>query len=133
MVPSQGDDGRVYVDCEEGKQVAVIDPSTQAKTFTYDLGFTPGMAREAPDGKTLWVTEGDNKEVALEKIPVASANPEKVTTGAGAHGIAFSADGKTAYVTNQMAGTLSVINVDTHEVKTVQVGQKPNGLVYRAK
>jgi len=129
VVPSPGDDGKVYVDCEQGKQVSVIDPSTQKVSSTHDLGFTPGMARKVPGVTSLWVTDGDNG-----KLVDIAGTTTAVATGAGAHGIAFSADGKTGYVTNQMAGTLSIIEVATrHVTATVHVGQKPNGLVYRAK
>jgi YVTN family beta-propeller protein len=48
------------------------------------------------------------------------------------HEITFSGDGCKAYVTNQMANTLSVIDIRRHAVKTtIGVGTKPNGLVWR--
>ena len=56
----------------------------------------------------------------------------EVPTGADdtEHGIAFSTHGKAAYVTNQGAGTLSVVDVTTNKVTTtIKVGAKPNGLV----
>lgn len=44
--------------------------------------------------------------------------------------IAFS--GTTAYVTNQTANTVSVINATTHTVtKTLNVGKKPNGIIIK--
>ena len=55
-------------------------------------------------------------------------------TGAGAHAIAFSGDGKTGYISNQTANTVSVIDVATHKVvKTINIGTKPNGMVWRGK
>ncbi|MBK7525990.1 MAG: hypothetical protein IPI59_00165 [Sphingobacteriales bacterium] len=55
-----------------------------------------------------------------------------ITTGADAHAIAFNADGTNAYVTNQGAGTVSVIDVATHSVSnTIMVGSKPNGIAIK--
>ena len=130
VLPSLGDDGKMYVDSEEGKEVAVIDPASQSVTLRYKLGFTPGMARTAPGGTELWITDGDNGKVVFNMVGQDMKMGE-VATGTGAHGIAFSADGKTGYVTNQTAGTLSVVDVASHKVTaTIPVGQKPNGLVF---
>ena len=53
-------------------------------------------------------------------------------TGAGAHAISFTIDGNNAYVTNQTANTVSVVNVANHTVtKTINVGKKPNGVVIK--
>ena len=54
----------------------------------------------------------------------------EINTGANAHGIAFY--GTTAYVTNQGANTVSVIDVPTHtKKKDIPVGKKPNGIAIR--
>jgi YVTN family beta-propeller protein len=133
VVPEPGNDGKIYVDCEEAKEVAVIDPASNKIILRYALGFHPGMARTAPGGKELWVTNGDDGKLAVFAIGEDKKLAE-VTTGAGAHGIAFSGDGKTAYVTNQMADTLSVIDIASRAVTaTIAVGKKPNGLLYRSK
>jgi len=56
----------------------------------------------------------------------------EIPTGAGAHAIAFSTDGRSAYISNQEAGTVSVIDLATRAVTaTLIVGSKPNGLVFR--
>lgn len=58
----------------------------------------------------------------------------ELAVGAGAHGVTFSPDGQVAYITNRGAGSLSVVNVASHTlIQTVQVGTKPNGVVYRAR
>ncbi len=55
-----------------------------------------------------------------------------ITTGSGAHAIVFTSDGTKAYITNQGASNVSVINVNNHS-KTIDipVGTKPNGLLIR--
>ncbi len=129
VVPSQARNGLVYVDDEEGMQVSAIDRRSQAVRLTYDLGFTPGYAKLGPDGH-LWVTDVAGRVVLFSQA--APVRQHVITVGAGAHGIAFSSDGNTAYVTNQMANTVSVIDVDSLRVKaTINVGVKPNGLLFR--
>lgn len=129
VVPSQAQNGLIYVDDEEGMQVSAIDRRSLTVRFTYSLGFTPGYAKLGPDGH-LWVTDVAGRVVLFSQG--APVQRHVITVGAGAHGIAFSGDGSTAYITNQMANTVSVIDVEDHRVKaTINVGTKPNGLVFR--
>jgi YVTN family beta-propeller protein len=127
----QGSNGLAYVDNEKAMTLSVIDTKTLDVTLTYNLGFMPGMAALAPDGN-LWVTDADNGKLVIfaadRDMKIAD-----VATGTGAHAIAFSGDKKTGYVTNQMAATISVIDVATHDMKTLPVGKKPNGMAWRSK
>lgn len=119
----------MYVNDEAGKSLVAIDATTLQILRTYDLGFTPGMA--AVVGLEVWVTDEDNGKVAFY-MTGSTMKMGEVATGAGAHGIAFSNDGRTAYVTNQMADSVSVIDVANRKVlKNIVVGNKPNGLVFR--
>jgi YVTN family beta-propeller protein len=125
-----GSDGVMYVDNEAGKSLTAIDASTLAVVRTYDLGFTPAMAAVSPAGE-LWVTDTDGGKVVIYAAAEDTAQGE-IATGAGAHAIAFSADGQTAYVTNQHADTVSIIDVASRAVvDTIEVGSKPNGMVFR--
>lgn len=125
-----GEDTLMYVDNETAKTLTAIHGRTLDVVRTYALGFTPGMASTAANGD-LWVTDTENGKVVL--YPAGSAvKSGEIATGAGAHGIAFSGDGKTAYVSNQGAGSVSVIEVSSLNVKaTVTVGIKPNGMIIR--
>ena len=79
------------------------------------------------------MTDTDAGRLVFYQAGSTTKNGE-TTTGAGAHAIAFSGDGKTAYVSNQSAGTVSVLDVATRAVvKTVLVGAKPNGMVFRSR
>jgi YVTN family beta-propeller protein len=128
-----GADDVMYVDAEEGKTVTAIDAHTLTVVRTYDLGFTPGMAVTTPSASELWVTNADAGRIAYYAT-TSTAKLGELAVGAGAHGIAFAPDGKTAWITNQMANTVSVVDVSSHIVTaTVDVGNRPNGLVYRAK
>jgi YVTN family beta-propeller protein len=59
-------------------------------------------------------------------------NHGNIPTGPGAHAVAFTRDYQKAYVTNQLAGTVSVLDVQAKKkLKDVLVGQKPNGVLIR--
>jgi YVTN family beta-propeller protein len=124
--------GKMFIDNEAGNSISIIDVATNAVVGTVTLGFMPGYAAYHTATGELWVTDPDNGKVAYF-LDMGSNNWMKhgeFTTGAGAHAIAFNAN--TAYVTNQMANTVSVINVTSHTVsKTINVGKKPNGIVIK--
>jgi YVTN family beta-propeller protein len=131
-----GSDGVMYVNNEEGQSLTAIKADTLEVLRTYALGFMPGMVATppSPDG-SLWITSEDQGQVEMN---MTSMNHDmgRIDTGAGAHGVKFSDDGNTVYVTNQAANAVSVITLTATGVSvtaTVNVGQKPNGLVYRAK
>ena len=128
----QGANGVAYVDNEEAETITAIDTNTLDVQHTYELGFMPGMVALGPDDR-LWITDAENGKVVFN-MPDMDMRTGELATGAGAHGIAFSGDGKTAYVSNQDADSVSVIDVAAGQIiKTIAVGRKPNGLAWRAK
>jgi YVTN family beta-propeller protein len=129
-----GADNKMYVDNEEGKSISVIDAATLRVEETIDLGFTPAYATYLPgDAPELWVTDPDNGKVHyFSRMNGAWMNHGSTTTGPGAHAVAFTRDYQKAYVTNQLAGTVSVLDVQAKKkLKDVLVGQKPNGVLIR--
>ncbi len=129
-----GADGIMYVDCEVGKTIKAIDPKTLDVVRTYALGFTPGYAAVPPSRTAeLWLTDTDGGKIVFNQTAVDSKVADLVT-GAGAHALAFTPDGKTAFVTNQMSASVSMIDTASRTVKsTIPVGQKPNGIAFRSK
>jgi YVTN family beta-propeller protein len=127
-----GSDGLMYVDNEAGKSISVIDPATRSVASTFALGFTPALAAIAPNGE-LWVTDTDNGKLVF--LDAASgAKLGDLATGRGAHAFVFSATGARTYVTNQLDGTVTVVATATRTVlKTITVGAKPNGILFRAR
>lgn len=127
-----GSDGRMYVDNEAGKSISVIDPASRTVVATFSLGFTPALAAIAPNGE-LWVTDTDNGKLVFLDATSGTRLGE-LATGPGAHAFAFSTSGAKAYVTNQSAGTVTVVDLASRTAaKTIQVGDKPNGMAFRAR
>jgi len=129
----QGSNNKMYVDNEEGQSISVIDVATMTVEETVSLGFTPGYAAYHPQLNELWVSDDTNGRVVyFQRMNNEWMNMGNIPTGAGAHAIVFSTDGTFAYVTNQLAGTVSVINTSTKaKVKDITVGTKPNGIALK--
>ena len=128
-----GADGNMYVDNEVGQSITVIKVSDMSIVTTIALGFMPGMAAYNNAMSELWVTDPDNGKVHwYTKSGSTYTHGGEFATGSGAHAIAFNADGMTAYVTNQSAANVSVVDVMNHsETKEITVGTKPNGITIK--
>ena len=127
-----GADGNMYVDNETGQSISIINVATLTVTETVNLGFTPGYAAYNAARNELWVSQAQtgNRVTIFERRNSQWQKAGEVITGLDAHAIAFTKDGSTAYVTNQGAATVSVIDVATRTKKQdVAVGKKPNGIV----
>jgi YVTN family beta-propeller protein len=128
-----GANNKMYVDNEMGQSISVINVATMTVEETIYLGFTPGMAAYNSLMNELWVTNDDIGSVEyFHRMNNEWHLKGNVATGNGAHAITFSSDGMTAYVTNQLGGTVSVINVSTRtKTSDITVGTKPNGILLR--
>lgn len=128
-------DGNMYVDNEDAQTISIINISSMSVTGIISLGFMPGYVAHNSAKNELWVTDPAAGKVhywiwdsAMKKWIHGSA----FDTGAGAHAIAFTIDGNTAYITNQGAANVSVINTINHiKITDIAVGSKPNGLVIK--
>jgi len=125
--------GYMYVDNELSQTVSEISVSGMSVTNTINLGFKPGYVAYHTASGELWVSDATNGKVVYYTLSGGSWTLQgNITTGADAHAIAFNIDGTKAYVTNQGAGNISVVDVATHSVsQTIAVGTKPNGIVIK--
>ncbi|HKR06610.1 MAG TPA: YncE family protein [Bacteroidia bacterium] len=126
-----GSNNKMYVDNEEGQSISVIDAPSMSVEETVPLGFMPGMAAYNSAMNELWVSDPDNGKVHYwTRIGSTWTHGGEFATGAGAHAIAFNS--MTAYITNQLASTVSVADIMAHAVsKTITVGTKPNGITLK--
>ncbi|KNB61172.1 MULTISPECIES: YncE family protein [Chryseobacterium] len=127
--------GKMYVDNETSKTISVINVASNVVEETINLGFTPAYAAYNASKQELWVSDPENGKVhywGWDSSMSMWMHKGVFDTGAGAHAIAFTPDGSTALITNQLANTVSVANTTTHTViKSIPVGKKPNGIVLK--
>lgn len=125
--------GHMYVDNEIGKSIYHIHKDSSSVLDSIQLGFTPGMAQMHNASSKLWVSDADNGRIVCFKLDSTGWHrTDSISTGAGAHAISFTKDGSQAWVTNQMGGTISIINTTSMmKIKDIPVGTKPNGIILR--
>ncbi len=127
-----GADGRMYVDNEDGQTVSIIDVKTLKVVETVVLGFMPGFVAYNADMKEMWVTDPNAGKVHwwTKDVSGKMVHSGAFSTAAGTHAIAFKE--MSAYITNQEAASVSVVDVMQHKVvKNISVGKKPNGIVIK--
>jgi YVTN family beta-propeller protein len=91
----------------------------------------PFRARYSPDGTILMTANHVNAIANIFDAKNLHAPQKTVTVGQQAFGIAYSADGKTALVSNHGDGTISVIDLITNQVvKTFTAGTGIETLAY---
>jgi YVTN family beta-propeller protein len=113
-------DGSYFlVSCEFSGWVVKVDVATMEIVGEVEVGGQPIDTRLSPDGTTFYVANqslpGHHDGVTL----VDGASMQKtgfIPTGKGAHGLYFSRDAKSLYVTNRLGGSVSVIDVATGQV-----------------
>jgi len=112
-------DGRyMYVSCEYLGAMIEIDLSRHRVIHTLNLTPKPASPQDvklSPDGKILYVADQDRGglwEIDARRFAVIGFLP----TGKGAHGLYPSRDARVLYVSNRIAGTISVVSFATRQV-----------------
>jgi YVTN family beta-propeller protein len=122
-------DGRTMLfSCEFANRVIVLDTTTLKKLRQFDLTVTrngmPQDTRLTPDGQHFLVAD-----MHAHGVYVFDGNATRQTgfipTGKGAHGIYFSRDGRTGYVTNRDEGSITLLDLAT--LKPVSTWRIPGG------
>lgn len=124
-------DGNMYVDNESAQTVSIINVASTTVTETLALGFKPGYVAYQDNTKELWVSNATDGEVVIyQRGATGWLKKAAVPTGADAHAIAFSADKSLAYITNQGAHTVTVLDATTYvRIKELAIGRMPNGII----
>ena len=106
-----------YVTMQDSDELISIDLATQAIRWRTPTGAMPADIFGINGGKTLLVglTGGDSVQV----FDVAGAEPKltgKIATGKGAHAFRSAGDGRSVFVSNRVANTISRIDIQTLKV-----------------
>ncbi|GAY09850.1 surface antigen gene [Pseudonocardia sp. N23] len=115
-------DGRTAVfTCEFDGRVAVVDLASRTLLRTIDMPVRhmrmgPQDIKMAPDGSVFYIA--DSQEGGLWVIDGAATKViREIPTGAGAHGLYLSRDATRLFVTNRLAGSVSVLDAYTGAVE----------------
>jgi YVTN family beta-propeller protein len=108
------DSSVVFVTLQGTGRLTAIDLASGRDLWTVPVGPSPAGVITRPSGTLLVGIMGSDHIDEID--PRDGSVIRKVQTGNGAHNFLASPDGKTLYVTNRVAGTISVLDASTLEV-----------------
>jgi YVTN family beta-propeller protein len=108
-----------YASCEFSGAMIVVDLRDLRVIQTLRLRGGNAMPQDvklSPDGRTLYVADMRNNGVWEFGMDPRLRIEGFLPTGAGAHGLYPSRDARVMYVSNRMAGTISVVSFRTRKI-----------------
>jgi len=126
------DEKHLFVSVPRAGVVSKIDLGSFEVVENLPAGNVPVRLALHPNGRQLWV---GNDAMGRGGITVIDLQDDKnfafVETGAGHHEIAFSEDGKWAYVTNSTDSTVSVVDTSRlSKTKDLPTGKNPIAVAF---
>lgn len=136
----------VYTSDEWGDSIYVIDVGRDSVVDVFYAGQRPRGVRLSRDGKSLIVAVSgsprggpgvdesklpppDRSKDGIAIVDLATKNVVRLPGGNDPESFDMSRDGNTIYVSNEDAGTASVVDVPSRKiVATVTVGEEPEGV-----
>lgn len=126
------DQKRLFVSMPLVNRVAVIDTESWTIVKDIDTGFKPTRLALHDEDKQLWVLHQNESasHASVTVIDTRSLDPTRaIQSGRGAHQIAFSANGKLAFVSNGADGTVTVVDAITlARIGQIRIGSTVDGL-----
>jgi PQQ-dependent catabolism-associated beta-propeller protein len=127
---------RAYVSNERDGTVTVIDTATDRVVATINVGARPRGIRTSPDGKLVYVALSFSSQQTpgtINKIAAIDHDTGKVVAqydaGTDPEQFAVSNDGRRLFISNEDAGTASIVDTSSGKViSTVVVGIEPEGV-----
>lgn len=126
-------DGRtVYATLGGDNAVAVVDVASKRLVATIAVGPNPAQLYMSPDGKRVYVANQGTKAAPGHTVSIVDTASRTVASTVevpgGAHGVVVSPDGLHVFVTNAFDSKLTEIDPNTLSVRTIDVGNGPNGV-----
>lgn len=106
-----------YVTMQDSDELVAVDLATQTIRWRTPTGPMPADIFGIHDGKTLLV--GLTGSDGVQVFDVAGAQPKpvgKILTGKGAHAFRSAGDGRSVFVSNRVANSISRIDLQTLQV-----------------
>jgi DNA-binding beta-propeller fold protein YncE len=127
------DDQRLYVACNSGNSLQVWDAAELTRIKEIPVGKGAYNVEPSPDGKVVIVTNKKDQSVSLIDAQRLVENARIPTSKRIVHGVAYSPDGRWAYISCESIGTdpgaVDVIDLSTRRVvSSVAVPGQPTGI-----
>jgi len=127
------DDSRLYVACNYGNELQVYDAASLQLIKAVPLGAGAYNVEPAPDGSVIIVTNKKDQSVSLVDPKTLTELARIKTTKKIVHGVAYSPDGKYAYISQESIGAdpgaVDVIDLGTRTVvSTIAIPAQPTGI-----
>lgn len=129
---------RLFVSNERSGTVQIIDTTTDRVVATARIADRPRGLAVSPDGSKLyvavsWWRDGNRPRTGKERIAALDAKTLKTvrdyTAGTDPECVAVSPDGQRLYLSNEDAGTASIVDVASGKhLATLVVGTEPEGV-----
>jgi YVTN family beta-propeller protein len=127
------DDKRLYVACNYGNTLQVWDAATLTQIKEIPVGKGAYNVEPSPDGKLVLVTNKKEQSVSLVDAVKLTEIARIPTSKKIVHGIAYSPDGRLAYVSSESIGAdpgaVDVIDLSQQKlVASVSIPGQPTGI-----
>ena len=127
------DDKRLYVACNYGNSVQVWDAATFTQIKEVPVGNGAYNVEPSPDGKLVLVTNKKDQSVSLIDAVKLTEVARIATSKKIVHGIAYSPDGRLAYVSSESIGAdpgaVDVIDLSQRKlVGSISIPGQPTGI-----
>ncbi|MCI0448788.1 MAG: beta-propeller fold lactonase family protein [Chlorobi bacterium] len=139
------DDRYAFVTCDKSNDVRVLDLNSRTITHIIPTGLFPIQSECTPDGRWLYVANRNSNSVTVIDLNTFTVAKTIPSVGVQPHGVAFTPDGRYAYVTcesqsgtfvhhpaagSSRPGTTAVIDViNNHtKIKDIEMASFPAGI-----
>ena len=131
------DDARLYVACNHANTLQVWDARTLRRRAEVPVGKGAYNVEPSPDGALVAVTNKKDRSVSLVDAKTLVEIARVPTSKPVVHGVAFSPDGRVAYISCESVGSdpgaVDVVDLATRRVvASVAVPGQPTGIAVRA-
>jgi YVTN family beta-propeller protein len=130
------DDRQVYVACNHSNELQVRDAASLVLVERIPLGEGAYNVEPSPDGRFVLVTNKKEQSVSVVDARTPQELARIATSKSVPHGIAFSPDGRYAFVSCESVGTdpgaVDVIDLTTlARVASMEIARQPTGIAVR--
>lgn len=115
-----------YISLGKDNAVAVVDVASRKMVQKVPVGTTPHGVKVTPDGKDLLTTNTADNTVSLLTLQPQAAVIATIKTGANPFEVTITNDSATAYVSNFLGDSISVVDIAAKKtVGYIRSGKQP--------